>query len=187
MGFVLEEAPLDQQQFLETSLNSAVTKTANVIASLSNATLEEFEERVGPLKPRVLKAVTSFATTMVEFAAETTITDEDTKLHLTSERLKTLSDRLREMYVQEDEQVRVGTLTGVLPDQLTFEFRPDDQSSDLYGNVTEEVAAHYSASPSKIVRHGTAEFLILKTIRSGHEVGRQMILKSFTPDSDSTT
>lgn len=183
VGFVLEEAPTEQAELMPTSLSVAVQKTTKIIRDLSTATLSEFEQRVAPLKPRILKAISSLTNTLVEFGAQTEIVDDAARLSLPQDETRTLNERLSEVAIAESVEARLGVLTGIFPDRLSFEFRADDVNGiDLYGDVTEELAFQYAVNAGGFVaRHGLAEFLVLATVRAGRVIQEQRILRKFTP------
>lgn len=189
MGFILEEAPKDQVELVDTPLKHAVEDVSALLRDLSADDLNVFASRAEALRPRVFKAVKEVAKTLSDFAAETRIVGQELTVEIPELRARRLHDRLTDTLVAEERVAIRGMLTGLLPDRSTFEFRLDDvDQTDIYGAVAEDMAGRYLLEAASLVqRHGTANFLKVSTIRSGLVVHEQFVLEGFAPDEATET
>lgn len=143
-GFVLEEVNLAGEQWTDSALLNAASDAVRLVERLSLESLEDAEVMLDSVNPRLLKDLEEFFGAVHSGGATLKISQEDHTAVLDRAAVERAYTRVKDVSVEEREEILRGELLGILPDSRRFEFQAFGNL--VKGLATPEVAQSYLAA-----------------------------------------
>lgn len=185
MGFILEELAPPQVDMFNTPLKNAVEQTTRIIATLNDASIEEFSATLESTPPRLIGALQKFTKVLRDAGATTKIVGDENRVALSLEDVSRLSERFSDVEVTEEDVFYNGVLLGILPDSHEFELQLPDEQGTLKGSVTDDLTLKYVADQAfkeqLLLKPVRAQVRYIRTTRNGRMVKQQLSLENLEP------
>lgn len=139
-GFLLEEAG-QQQQMFETPLRAAVEEATRLLDAFGVPDEEEFRAAIETIDDRLLATTRDFFNTMRSNGATLRLVSGETDRSFGTEAVERAAERATSTTVEDNEEVLLGQLGGVLPDAHQFEFRVGPPQGTIRGRIDRALSA----------------------------------------------
>lgn len=179
-GFVLEELPSDQQEFVPTLLSEVVEETTQFVDDLSSPDSDRFDIAIANKPERLIAAVSGFASVLANAHASTRIVGSKSEAALSITDVERLAGRLDQITHTIDQVKIEGEILGIFPDSRRVEFRLASDRGILRGSVNEDFEQKWSADhefrDKLLLKSSVATFQHSRSTRDGQEVSSQYTL-----------
>ncbi len=140
-GFLFEEVR-PQLEILDTSLKNAVDEATRLLDAFGEEDEEQFRSAVEEIDQRVLATTREFFDLMRRSGATMRLVAGDADRSFSADAVGRAAERAKTTTLEDDDEILMGQLAGVLPEHHQFEFRTLDDRGTIRGKVNRNLTAH---------------------------------------------
>lgn len=174
MGHALQ--PIDQRS----TIDIALERTQQLLESTTE-TDDVLADRLLEVDPRALEKVKGFLRVLADEEATCAMERDGVRFAFSNvEQVVTSLDRLSSDNIREENILKVGVLTGVIPGRRLFEFTADDDAQPIFGTIGQQIE-----EPGLLTGHWGDRFsATIHVTRVGNGRPRYLLIRADRVDAD---